>query len=391
MEMGLAGKPAAKAGFNLPQPIWLMLSALAIGLAGGLNGIEVVRAFSSGFGRVLGDFALVLLPSFVLAACMAKQQLDGADRVAAAISPATAAGMICPDTSYATLASVADRRKLSVAFGSGAGYRLLFPAGPLIVATGLGVNSPALFLVGLLLLGPVWLAGELWSRHRSAGTPAGTTSTKIGVSWQLGRALAPLAVLGALLLIGSLVDLADSPLATFLTRPKGALIVAAALALAGTKPLARRDCLDTGMRRTAVLLMVIGAASAFGSMLSAVLPLKALLHPLTAVGGVLATLFVITMMFKLFNGASTATFATVTPVLAPIVAAADISPVAAVFAICLGSFALVPTDSFYWLVRHDALAGSNESSALTTLAGGTAIQALVGIATLYALTLAGLA
>ncbi|MCR6628976.1 MAG: GntP family permease, partial [Magnetospirillum sp.] len=157
-------------GLSLPQPVWLILFALAIGLTSGLNGVEVVHAFSNGFGRILGDFALVLLPSFVLAACMARQKLDGADRIAAAISPMTAAGMVCPDTSYATLASVADRRKLSVAFGSGAGYRLLFPAGPLIVATGLGVNSPALFLTGLLLLVPVWLAGEVWSRYRTLPT-----------------------------------------------------------------------------------------------------------------------------------------------------------------------------------------------------------------------------
>jgi GntP family gluconate:H+ symporter len=53
----------------------------------GLNGAEVVHAFSSGFGRILGDFALILLPPFVLAACMSRQQLNGADRIAATSSP----------------------------------------------------------------------------------------------------------------------------------------------------------------------------------------------------------------------------------------------------------------------------------------------------------------
>lgn len=382
----------ARFGVSLPQPVWLILLALSIGLANGLNGTEVVRAFSSGFGRILGDFALVLLPSFVLAACMSKRPLDGADRVAAAIAPVTAAGMVCPDTSYATLASVADRRKLSVALGSGAGYRLLFPAGPLIVATGLGVSSPSLFTVGLLLLAPVWLAGELWARYRTDAmdvTPG--RSSSVLISTALWLSLSPLVLLILLLLAGTLPGALSMPVGSFFTRPKGALIIAAALALALTPRHQRRECVDAGLRRTAVLLMIIGAASAFGTMLSSTVPLRQILAPLASHAGMLVVLFAVAMLFKLIHGASTATFATVTPVLAPVVAAADVSPVAAVFAICLGSFAILPTDSFYWLVRSDALAEKPEASALVTMAGGAAIQAGVGFAVLNALTLVGLA
>lgn len=377
-------------GLNLPQPVWLVLLALVIGLGSGLNGVEVVRAFSSGFGRILGDFALILLPSFVLAGCMSRQQLNGADRIAATISPITAAGMVCPDTSYATLASVAERRKLSVAFGSQAGYRLLFPAGPLIVATGLGVNSSSLFVVGLLLIGPVWLAGEVWARHRTAKPLEADDIAGGGLSWSSIRPLAPLAVLGGLLLVGAVGDFSALPVAGFLTRPKGALIIAAAVALMETRPEGRRECLDAAMRRTAGLLLVIGAASAFGSMLSSALPLKQMLQPMIASIGVLLVLFSATMIFKLVYGAATATFATVTPILAPLVAGSGISPEAAVFAICLGSFAILPTDSFYWLVRSDALGKEAESSALATMVGGAALQAAIGLAVLYALSAAGL-
>lgn len=303
----------------------------------------------------------------------------------------TAAGMVCPDTSYATLASVAARRKLSVALGSGAGYRLLFPAGPLIVATGLGVNSPNLFLLGLLLLVPVWLAGEAWARYWSGAAEAETANPVRPSAPGLWRSMSPLVALGALLLLGSLVDLSGVAVVGFFTRPKGALIIAAALALALTKPEARRECLDAGLRRTALLLMVIGAASAFGTMLSNTLPLKQMLDPLASHAGMLFVLFAVTMVFKLIHGASTATFATVTPVLAPVVAAADVSPVAAVFAICLGSLVTVPTDSFYWLVRSDALADRSEAAALAALSGGAAVQAGVGFGVLYLLVLAGMA
>ena len=92
---------------DLPQPVWLILFALAIGLAGGLNYTELVHTFGASYGHALGDFTLILLPSFVLAACLSRQPLDGASGLAAAIAPVTAAGMVCPDTGYATLSSIA--------------------------------------------------------------------------------------------------------------------------------------------------------------------------------------------------------------------------------------------------------------------------------------------
>jgi gluconate:H+ symporter, GntP family len=379
-------------GLNLPQPLIMIIVSVALGLAGGVDGVTVVKVFNGEFGRALGGFALILIPSFVLAACLTRQQLDGASAVMAVVAPVTAAGMICPDTSYAALSSVAGRHKLSVAFGSYAGYRLLFPAGPLIVATGLGIDSPALFLTGLFLLMPVWLVGELWARYRLApADTAGHPARRLGgaLSWSLARALLPLIVLGAMILAGSLVNLSAFPVLDFLTHPKGALFVAAAVALFDTKPESRREILDGSMRRSASLLVMIGAASAFGGMLSHVFPLTQLLPANISGGGVILLLFLVTMVVKVIHGSSMAAFATATPLLAPLVHATDISPIAAVFAICLGSIAIMPTDSFYWLVRSDALAGHRESSAIATLAGGALVQALTGFSVLYTMNVFG--
>jgi hypothetical protein len=85
--------------------------------------------------------------------------------------------MACPDTGYATLSSIAANRKLSVAFGGFARFRLLFPAGPLIVATSLGLDGQALFLDGVALLIPVWFAGEIGPRRR----------TEIGIAVNMAR------------------------------------------------------------------------------------------------------------------------------------------------------------------------------------------------------------
>lgn len=378
---------------NIPQPIILIMASLGIGVAYGVNSAEMIDVFNDGFGRSLGDFALILIPSFILAACVARHRPGGAGLLMTAAAPVTAAGMVCPDTSYAALSSAAGRYKLSVAFGSFAGYRLLFPAGPLIVATGLGIDEPGLFVVGLLLLIPVWLAGELWVRYRMAGTAgdaAVTAASADGPRQDLARALLPLFLLAGLLVSGGLADLSAIPPLDFITHPKGALLASATFALLRLAPEHRRDCLDTALRRSGWLLLVIGAASALGGMLMHVIPIGDLLPAQLPGGAVVLFLFTATMALKVIHGSSMATLATAAPILAPVASAASISPSAAVFAICLGSIAIMPTDSFYWLVRSDALTGHGEASAVATLAGGALVQALIGLCVLYALNAGGI-
>lgn len=373
---------------SLPQPVWLILLALVIGLADGLSAATLIKTFGAGYGRALGDFALILIPSFILAACLAERAISGAPKLATTIAPITAAGMICPDTAYAALSSIARERKLSVAFGSHIGYRLLFPAGPLIVATGLGFDGTGLFVIGLALLIPTWFAGEIWAQYRSRQHPVGgmlPQGAALTASAETMQALLPLVVLAGLLVLGGLTKNVGLSLFDFVTRPKGALLVAAAVAVIGTRADRRRACLDSAMQRSAGILLIVGAASAFGLMLSLALPIENLARGGTGGITILLTLFAATAAIKVTHGSSTVTLATATSVLAPLVGSAGVAPVAAVFAICLGSLLIVPTDSFYWLVRSDALANRSEKSAIVSLGGGALLQASVGMTTLLIL------
>ena len=164
---------------------------------------------------------------------------------------------------------------------------------------------------------------------------------------------APFLLLATLLIAGAAVDFSDIPLLDLLTNPKGALLAAAILALARVPMGERRACLDASLRRTAPLLLLIGAASAFGAVLTHVTPIGALSLSDAGVFGIVG-LFALTALFKLTQGSSMATFAAIAPVAAPLVGAMDISSAAAVLAICCGSFiAILPNDSYYWLVRDD--------------------------------------
>ncbi len=379
---------------DLPLVVWMVLLALVIGLGGGLGATELIGVFNDGFGRALGEFALILLPSFTLAAALSRQNVasDAAGRTTVLASPVAGAGMICPDTAYAALAPAAGRYKLDMAFGAYAGFKLIYPAGPLIVAVGLGVSGSAdvqpaiLLLCGALLTLPVWGAGVAWGRFGGTVSGSQDQSPQSG-DGRLFVAFAPFMVMAGLLILGGVIGQTGIGTIDFLLLPKGALMAAAVLALFQTPVEARRDCLDSAVRRTGSLLLVIGAASAFGAVLTGLVPLNRIVPPgsgmLTLIG-----LFALTVLFKLAQGSSMATFAAVAPVAAPIVAASEASPVAAVFAICLGSFiAILPNDSYYWLVRRDAFEHeTREARVVRILAGGAVVQAIVGMCLLLAWT-----
>lgn len=369
---------------DLPIVAWIVLITLALGLLGGMGADALIGTFNVGFGRALGEFALILLPSFVLAACLSRAQVAsaGAGRVAALASPVAGAGMVCPDTAYAALAPAAGRHKLDAAFGAYAGFKLLYPAGPLIVTTGLGTaaGGAELALIGVALTLPVWAAGVLWGRlvwgqenMKDASTETDPASILV--------AFAPFGLLAGLLVAGAAVGPTGIGTLDFLLQPKGALLAAALLALARIASTERRDCWDNAVRRTGSLLLVIGAASAFGAVLTALVPLGALVPAGSGLVTLLG-LFALTVAFKLVQGSSMATFAAVAPVAAPVVAASGAAPWAAVFAICLGSFiAILPNDSYYWLVRRDALEReASDARAVWVLTGGAVVQASVGMA-----------
>ena len=376
---------------DLPLVIWMILLSLALGLASGLDAPDTVAAINTGFGRALGEFALILLPSFTLAAALSHRDVSSAaaERTAAFAAPVAGAGMICPDTAYAALAPAAGRYKLAMAFGAYAGFKLLYPAGPLIVATGLGgavlaeTDPSVLLLAGILLTLPVWAAGAVWSRvaQGAPDTPR-TTGAEVG-DGRLWAAFAPFLLMAGLLVLGGLLQETGIAALDFLLLPKGALLAAATLALLQTPAEARRACLDSAVRRTGSLLLVIGAASALGAVLTGMVDWQRLIPEGSGTATLLA-LFAVTVGFKLVQGSSMATFAAIAPVAAPIVAASGADPVASVFAICLGSFiAILPNDSYYWLVRGDALEHeTKEVMAVRILAGGALLQASVGMALL---------
>lgn len=230
-------------------------------------------------------------------------------------------------------------------------------------------------------------AGLAWLRFTAPEPPAPAgppAARRTGL-----RGLLPLALLGALLGAGFLLR-PTAPLLALATSPVGALLAASAATALLQAREQRRECLDAALRRTAPLLLTLGAAAALGGMLAEALPLRAWAaraasgHSLL---GLVLLLFGVAAAFKLVNGSSMATFAAVPPVLAPVVAAAGLDRTVATYAICLGSFvAVLPNDSFFWVTQPPAEGGPRAAD--LALAGASAVQGLTGLALLCAALLA---
>lgn len=382
----------------VPFPLAMILLTVILGMVFGMDDAKLIGTFNKGFGYNMGYFALILVSSFFLAAAISKGEVFTVGKLGVVVSPFTGAGMVCPDTSYATLAPIAPAHRKGIAVGSYAGFKLMIPAGPLIIGLGLSidVNRPGFAVLGFALMIPVVLAGLLWlkiaDRTQSANGLEGTPPGRYEAKASAVRRLFPLYCLAILLVVGLTINFSATPALKFLTSPAGALAVTAVLTYFLVAPELRKECLDSAIRRSSSLLFIIGSASALGVMLATVLPLAHLASTFASHYSSFALIFVlfgITAIFKVINGSSLATFAAVPPILAPVVAGASLDPTIAVYAICLGAFvAILPNDSYFWLTQPTAASDAEKRPPTFIFTVASIIQALVGLACLcvYALT-----
>ncbi|CAH2604341.1 conserved membrane protein of unknown function [Rhodovastum atsumiense] len=390
--MSQAATVGAKAPWSrgLPLPVAMLLAALALGIAGGMDTAHLLAALDAGFGGSLGSYALILIPSFTLAAALAGEgDAVGSGRAAAFMAPFAGAAMICPDTAYAALGPMAGRRRLSVLFGAYAGFKLLVPAGPAIIGTALGGLSADLIALSLPVFLVAWGVGWAYARRFEPGERARRREAGGPLP---RRVLAPLATLAGLLALGFVLRGRWTPpaLLDFLLDPKGALLAAGVVALVPLAGPGRAAAIESGMRRTGPLLLTIGSASAFGAMLVAVLPVERWAQALVGTGLVLPALFIFTASFKLAKGSSMATFAGTSGIVAALLPGLGVSPALATLAMCAGAFVTIaPNDSLYWLARQDALPGRDGAAITRILAGGATLQGLAALAVVLAFQAAG--
>ena len=382
---------------SIPLPVLMLLGTIAIALSQGMDDVRFVRTLNEAFGRNMGYFTVIFLASFFIAAAISTTKNIRLGHWSTAISPFTGAAMVCPDTSYATLLSVSQGVRWHIAIGSYAGFKLLVPAGPLMIGIALSadVHAPRFILMGLvltlitLLVGLACLQLKSWDTTDTTdptpdtslpSTPPRIHAQRRGLTTLQG--LFPLVCLATLLATGFTHLFAGLPTVQWMTSPIGALIVTAVATYFWIPSSHRTECITSALRRTAPLLLMIGAATAFGGMLVSVIPMPvwdSQQNDSHTVIVVLAMLFGLTALFKLVNGSSLATFAAVPAVLLPWVQASGIDSTVATYAICLGSFvAILPNDSYFWLTQAQNAGTQQQAPVSYALTGISVVQGVTG-------------
>jgi GntP family gluconate:H+ symporter len=372
---------------SFPLPVAMLLGAILIPLISGSSSSEVFQSLSKGFGNNLGYFAIVILSAFFIAGWISTQGSASFGKLSISLSPLLGAGMVCPDTAYAS------QRKY-IAIGCYSGFKLLMPAGPLIIGIGLGANThdPKFLYLGLVLTLVTWCTGTLWTYWITRGDFLLSKSTDpIAPRESAIKIILPLLLFFGLLITGYIFPNNQQTLIAFFTTPAGALIATSLLIAIICKPGEVQDLTSKAMRRTSSLLFTIGCASALGQALGMVLPKDQIQQAFSSSGGITHILigaFLLSAIFKTLNGSSLATFAAIPPVLSPLLASSGVDLMSVTFAVCLGSFvAILPNDSYYWLVKSDAFAEYSTGSYMRLITAGSILQALIGLTVLLLIAL----
>jgi gluconate:H+ symporter, GntP family len=213
---------------SIPLPAIIFLATLSIGLVTSKTNNLFIAGFNQAFIGSLGYFALILIPSFLMASTLSKLAMPRLGVLTKLLAPLAGAGMICPDTAYAAMSPIAKDQKPSILMGTYASFKLLPPAGPLIISAALGINEPRLLTYGFILLVPVWLVGELFISFFSEKKFQVLSE---GKEPQNFHSLVPLAITAVMIFIGISVTLDNAPtIIIYLFHPAGALLSGAVYA-----------------------------------------------------------------------------------------------------------------------------------------------------------------
>lgn len=248
--------------FSIPLPVAMLLTAILIPILAGASSGDVFQSLSKGFGNNLGYFAIVILSAFFIAGWISTQGSASFGKFGVSLSPLLGAGMVCPDTAYASLAPIAGQHRKYIAIGCYSGFKLLMPAGPLIIGIGLGANThdPKFLYLGLLLTVVTWVAGTIWTywTTRSDFSSPSDFTDSAAPQDSVIRVILPLAVFFVLLITGYVIPKNQHSVIEFFTTPAGALIATSLLIAVSCKSGEVQDLLSKAMRRTSSLLFTIG-------------------------------------------------------------------------------------------------------------------------------------
>ncbi|MCH8327908.1 MAG: GntP family permease [Candidatus Marinimicrobia bacterium] len=410
----------------------LLLAALAMGFAGGLESAVILSTLTEGFGNTLRSIGIVIACGVIIGtflernggtAAIAQALLglvgDRRSPLAMSITGYIVSVPVFCDSGFvilATLNRALSRRTavplavLAIALSTGLYATHVFvppTPGPLAAAAAVGADLGLVLLLGLLVSIPVVGVGLAWAIYFckrfdiAPGTLPEPEAAAKPDQPTAASALLPIALPIVLIALRSVAVYPTHPLGaglvadilTFIGEPVIALLLgvfAAFYSSGGSSASNRFNWVSDGLKNAGAIILITGAGGAFGNILRA-----------ADVGAALGSImmdwklgvvvpFLIAALFKSAQGSSTVAIITTAALVAPLLEPLGlVSPAArALVVLAIGSGAMTVShvnDSYFWVVAQ--FSGMDTATALKCHTAATLLQGLTGITTVAALSM----
>lgn len=421
--------------FKVHAFLALLVASFFVGLAAGMNPAEVSKTIMKGFGGTAERIGIVIIAGTIIgvflektgaALTMAEAVLKwvGEKRPALAMSIIgyiTSIPVFC-DSGFVILSalnkSLSKKTGVSMAVmatalstGLYATHTLVPPTpGPIAAANNLHAELGMVIAVGLLVAIPVTIAGYLWAtrfacRYDVQAASSVSYEELRGQFAQLPGGFAAFTPLVLPILLIGLKSVTNFPGAIFgkgtlklaidfVGEPMVALLLGLIACLMLLAPRLDEEVMSNwvgqGLKDSASIIMITGVGGSLGALLAASKIADYLGSSLAVFNLGIFLPFIIAAALKTAQGSSTVALITTSTIVFPLLESLGLaSPMGAVLATAaVGCGAMVVShanDSYFWVVAQFSDLKVDTAYKCQTL--GTLMQGLVGIATVYALTL----
>ncbi len=419
--------------FKVHAFLALLAASFFVGLAAGMNPVEVTKVIMKGFGGTAERIGIVIIAGTIIgvflektgaALTMAETVLKwvGAKRPALAmtiIGYITSIPVFC-DSGFVILSalnkSLSKKSGVSMAVmatalstGLYATHTLVPPTpGPIAAANNLHADLGMVIVVGLLVAIPVAYAGYLWatkfaSQYNVIAESSMSYEELLKTFKSLPSAAAAFTPLVLPIVLIALKSVANFPGAIFgkgdvkvaidfIGEPMVALLLGLIFCLFMLAPKRDEEVLSgwvgQGLKDSAAIIMITAAGGSLGALLAASKIADYLGSSLSSYNLGIFLPFIIAAALKTAQGSSTVSLITTSAIVYPLLASLGLdSPTGAVLAtMAVGCGSMVVShanDSYFWVVSQFSNLKVDLAYKCQTL--GTLVQGVVGITVVYIL------
>jgi GntP family gluconate:H+ symporter len=412
--------------------IALLLAAVCIGLASGLELSSVIAQLTDGFGVTLKSIGIVIAFGTIIGTFLEKSgsaaliaatvlKLVGQNRSALAmnISGFIISIPVFCDSGFVILASINKALSkstgislsvLAVALGSGLYATHVFvppTPGPLAAAATIGADIGLVILFGLIVSIPAALAGLFWAKFYCTNFSIRADDFD-PVSQQNGSKQAPLKIFAPIIVpivLIALKSVAEYPtlplghefvynLCVFAGHPVVALLIGVFISFSlfkkGITQNSRFDWVAEGLKNAGTIILITGAGGAFGAVLRVIGIGDTIGNSISQLHLGIFLPFLIAAVLKSAQGSSTVAIITTAALITPLLDSLGLSyPVAkALVVLAIGAGAMTVShlnDSYFWVVSQFSNLDTAVALRCHTLA--TLLQGIVSIVVIFILNL----